>query len=232
MQSDRQGPLRSLGHHVLGHALSYVITPECMPALCAINRTIDDVASTAGAWRDTVVDTQRVKPKGAMARQHYACWSCARLVIGGRWQLSNVGLLRSTRFAVWTWLVDSDGSPLFRLVSGKRVLVSQSPVPATSITMKFDVSGVVGDVLYGMIDSPDPVEIVAASQGEHISRREPGEPVDACVDGCFSRLHRPGQIRDVLVFVAPPQLDIGYAAVVFDQASRPEGTVNPCWTKR
>ena len=63
MQSDRQGPLRSLGHHVLGHALSYVITPECMPALCAISRTIDAVASTAGAWRDTVVDTQRIKPK-------------------------------------------------------------------------------------------------------------------------------------------------------------------------
>jgi len=98
--------------------------------------------------------------------------------------------------------------------------------------MKFDVSGVVGDVLYGMIDSPDPVEIVAASQGEHISRRGPGEPVDVCVDGCFSRLHRPGQLRDVLVFVAPPKPDIGYAAVVFDQASRPEGTVNPCWTKR
>ena len=63
MQSDRQGPLRSLGHHALGHALSYVATPECMPALCAIRRTIDDVASTAGAWRDTVVGTQRIKPK-------------------------------------------------------------------------------------------------------------------------------------------------------------------------
>ena len=98
--------------------------------------------------------------------------------------------------------------------------------------MKFDVSGVVGDVLYGMIDSPDPVEIVAASQGEHISRRGPGEPVDVGVDCCFSRFHRPGQIRDVLAFVAPPQLDIGYAAVVFDPASRPEGTVNPSWTKR
>ena len=232
MQSDRQGPLRSLGHHVLGHALSYVITPECMPALCAISRTIDGVASTAGTWRDTVVDTRRIKPKGAIARRHYACWSCARLVIGGRWPLSNVGLLRSTRFAVWTWLVDSDGSPLFRLVSGKRVLVSQSPVPATSITMKFDVSGVVGDVLYGLVDTPDPVEIVAASQCEHISRRGPGEPVDVGVDFCFSRLRRPVQIRDVLAFVAPPRLELGYAAVVFDQASRPEGTVSPCWTKR
>ena len=156
MQSDHRKSLRSLGHHVLGHALSYVVTPECMPALCAISRTIDAVASTAGAWRDTVVDTHRIKPKGAMARQHYACWSCARLVIGGRWQLPNVGLLLSTRFAVWTWLVDSDGATLFRLVSGKRVLVSQSPVPATSITMKFDVSGVVGDVLYGLVDSPTP----------------------------------------------------------------------------
>ena len=232
MQSDHRKSLRSLGHHVLGHALSYVVTPECMPALCAISRTIDAVASTAGAWRDTVVDTQRIKPKGAMARQHYACWSCARLVIGGRWQLSNVGLLRSTRFAVWTWLADSDGSPLFRLVSGKRVLLSQSPVPATSITMKFDVSGVVGHVHYGLIDTPDPLEIVAASQGEHSSRRGPGEPVDVGVDGCFSKLHRPGQIRDVLVFVAPPRLELGYAAVVFGQASRPEGTVSPCWTQR
>ena len=129
-----------------GHALSYIVTPECMPALCAIRATIDAVASTAGAWRDTAVDTRRIKPNktGAMARRRYTCWSCARLVIGGRWQLSNVGLLLSTRFAVWTWLVDRDGSPLFRLVSGKRVLVSQSPVPATPITMTFGVSGVVG----------------------------------------------------------------------------------------
>ena len=154
------------------------------------------------------------------------------LAIGGRWQLSNVGLLLSTRFAVWTWLVDSDGSPLFRLASGKRVLVSQSPVPATPITMKFDISDVVGDVLYGLVDTPDPVEIVAASQGEHSSRRGPGEPVDVGVDFCFSRLRRPGQIRVVMVFVAPPRLELGYAAVVFDQASRPEGTVSPCWAQR
>ena len=133
MQSDHRKSLRSLGHHVLGHALSYVLTPECMPVLCAIRVTTDAVASTAGAWRDTVVDTQRIKPKGAMARQHYACWSCARLVFVGKWQLSNVGLLLSAQLAVWTRLVDRDGSPSFRLVPGKRVLVSQSPALRPSL---------------------------------------------------------------------------------------------------
>jgi len=215
-----------LGQDALGHVLSHVISPETMATLCAACRVCAKAAWSPGAWRDSVIDTSRIKPNGFAANSHFTCWRYARLIVGGRWQLSNAILLISPLFGVWTWREVAGGS---RLVCGKRVLVSQSTVPA-KITLRFDVVGVEGDVLVGLASTNDPGEILAASNGNTVSWRGKPTPVD--IEFSSLRLHRPGAIREVLTFALERAFASCYAAVVFDQTSPPVGTVSPCWTKR
>jgi len=220
-----------LGQDVLAHVLSHVISPLTMVTLCAACRSLSKVAWSPGAWRDTVIDAEHLIPLGVAANSHFLCWRYARLIVGGRWQLSNVSLLLSPVFGVWTWREVDGGSIQARLVGGKRVLVSQSTVPA-QVTLRFDVAGVEGDVLVGLASTSTPGEIVAASKRSAVSRRGEQHPTPVDIEFRFVRLHRPGEIHEVLTFgvqQAPASL---YAAVVFDQTSPPVGVVSPCWTKR
>ena len=108
------------------------------------------------------------------------------------------------------------------------MLVSQSTAPAT-ITLIFDVVGVEGDVLVGLSSTSHPYEIVAASNGHTVSWRGPGEPALVDIEFNSVRLHRPGDIHEVVAF-ASGRADY-YAAVIFEQPSPPMGEVIPCWTK-
>jgi len=225
--------LVTLGDDLLSSALSYVLRPSDMSALCAVCRGFSAAAWRPAAWHESTIHTAGMMPSGRLARRHYTLWISARLIIGGRWQFGNVGLLTSKTFAVWRW-AEKDGSH-FLPVASKTVMVSQSSVVCTAATMIFDDIHVEGDVTVGLTCSRNLAVIVL------------GGRKGACPRYCratFTRrgLLRRASLRGPLTFTCRGEggvrlkgpVRVGrphYVVVVFDQEAPPRGSIVPCWTK-
>jgi len=142
---------------VIKATLSFVIAPLDMATLCGVCRRIAAAAWAPNAWDGSVVDASSVRPVGLKAHGLYTAWKSARLIRGGLWVLSNVGLLMSPIFCPWRWL-EVDGRD-FCEVGGKIVLVSQFPIPSNVTVGLGEVSR---RVAVGISNTRVAQEVVAA----------------------------------------------------------------------
>ena len=93
-------PWISLGTEVVAATFSFILSPNLMPALCALCSTCNEAAWTADAWENTVVDTEGIRPQGAKAYIHWKVWKKGH-VIHGRWADKNVGVLLCKHIRRW-----------------------------------------------------------------------------------------------------------------------------------
>ena len=173
--------LLNLPDNALKHILGYVLRPEGMAVLSAVNKRLSAGAWSTQAWEGVGVETEKLSPGGHLARRHFTLWSTCAFVVGGAWQQANLALLMSQRFATWQW------SQKFLHLRGRWVQVSQTTVPRKIVAR---AGGRVPScpVAFGIATSRCPHEIMTAYEGRDTVLVRPSPPSEQRVDFCWVML--------------------------------------------
>jgi hypothetical protein len=124
--------LTDIGSDALQLAMSFVVQPHNIEALCSTSRCFDAAVKSPASWQRVRVDSAGWRPLGLAAHSHWKLWRHAELVVAAPWNHSNVALLMSKGIKCWRWV---GGGGKFRLYRGHHVLVSQFSVLPTAVSM-------------------------------------------------------------------------------------------------
>ena len=109
-------PFISIGHEMMTHVFSFVITPLNMYSVCACSKACQDAAYSPNVWRDSIIDTGKIRPVGSRAKSHYKLWVNARAVATGAWVYQNIGIMLSD-IRLWRWVIRGEQLGVFVSIS-------------------------------------------------------------------------------------------------------------------
>ena len=99
-----EASLSSITQETMTNVFSFVITPLNMYSICACSKACQEAAYSTNAWRDSIIDTAKIKPVGSRAQSHYKLWTNASAVATGAWAYQNVGIILSD-IRLWRWVI-------------------------------------------------------------------------------------------------------------------------------